>query len=129
MFTALDCNSTIGLACFVGNSFVSYINLQVMVDSIIWLWAHSALVFAYLEARTFWRGVKFWTVIDCLLGAIPFTLLIFNVTLPLLLLALSAYFKSKPIWEWYLANYALLPILGEGRYFERYFNSIFSVML
>lgn len=128
MLKAIDCNSAISLACMVDDSFMNYITLQNSVDAFLWLWVHFALAFIFLELRKYWKKFKVSLLLDAIFGFIPFALMVLNVTAPLLLLSLSVYFKPTPIWSWYLSIYQLVPVIGSGRYLERYFEPLLSLV-
>jgi hypothetical protein len=49
-------------------------------------------------------------------------LLIVNVTVPLLLISLSGFFKADAMWRWYFQSIYKIPIFGELHLLERYFN-------
>jgi hypothetical protein len=112
----------------VDGSFMSSITLQNSVDALLWLWVHFALAVIFLELRKYWKKFKVSLLLDAVFGFIPFALLMVNVTAPLLLLSLSIYFKPTPIWSWYLSIYHLVPVMGDGRYLERYFEPLLSLV-
>lgn len=128
MLKAIDCNSAISLACMVDGSFMNYITLQNSIDAFLWLWVHFALAFIFLELRKYWKKLKVSLLLDAIFGFIPFALLVLNVTAPLLLLSLSVYFKPTHIWSWYLSIYQLVPVIGGGRYLERYFEPLLPLV-
>ncbi|MAD76720.1 MAG: hypothetical protein CML20_18350 [Rheinheimera sp.] len=110
------------MACWVEPTLLQYVTVQTCIDLIIWLWAHFLIVILFLELRSVWFSVRAKPFLDVFFGFIPFSLLIVNVTVPLLLISLSGFFKADAMWRWYFQSIYKIPIFGELHLLERYFN-------
>lgn len=110
------------MACWVEPDLFHYVTLQTCIDLVIWLWAHFFIVILFLELKSVWFALRAKHFLDVLFGFIPFSLLIVNVTIPLLLISLSGFFKAEVLWQWYFQSVYTIPLFGELHLLERYFN-------
>ena len=112
------------MACWVEPNLFHYVTMQTCIDLIIWIWAHFLIVILFLELKPVWFSFRAKPFLDVFFGFLPFSLLIVNVTIPLLFISLSGFFKPDILWHWYFQSVYKIPLFGELHLLERYFNLV-----